>query len=227
MRRVLSAGLLFWLVFSVPCTEAALISYSDTLTGTPPQTTGYVDKGDLDLNKFNTSLGTLTKVTLTFTNYFDWKGFAENMSTSSGATFTQTIQNQRVQITQDATTFLTDSSSFLNSWSLGVYDNVLDFAGTSGITASNSSTQNTVTFVYTGTFMAPFIGSGFSTFDVLSGADLFKLQGGGNMAMGSSDKFTAGGSINYEYTPVPIPAPAWLLGSGLLSLVGIRRRFGK
>jgi hypothetical protein len=27
-----------------------------------------------------------------------------------------------------------------------------------------------------------------------------------------------------EVTPTPIPAAAWLLGSGLLGLVGIRRR---
>lgn len=225
MIRVLSAGLLFLLALSVPMAEAALVSYSDTSTGTPPQTTGYVDKGDLNLNKFDTSLGTLAKVTLTFTNYFDWQSFAENTSTSSGATFTHTINNQRVQITQGGTTFFTDSSSFLKSWSLGVYDNVLDFGGTSGITENNSSTLNTVSFTYTGASMAPFIGSGFSTFDVLSGADLFKLQGGGNMAMGSTDKFNAGASIIYEYAPVPIPAAAWLLGSGLVGLVGVRRRF--
>ncbi len=32
---------------------------------------------------------------------------------------------------------------------------------------------------------------------------------------------------NVNVTPTPIPAAAWLLGSGLLGLVGIRRRTGK
>jgi hypothetical protein len=36
------------------------------------------------------------------------------------------------------------------------------------------------------------------------------------------------GSITYDYAaPVPIPAAVWLLGSGLLGLIGIRRRFKK
>jgi hypothetical protein len=29
---------------------------------------------------------------------------------------------------------------------------------------------------------------------------------------------------NIDVTPTPIPAAAWLLGSGLLGLIGIRRR---
>ena len=34
-------------------------------------------------------------------------------------------------------------------------------------------------------------------------------------------------SITAYHTPVPIPAAAWLLGSGLIGLVAIRRRFKK
>jgi hypothetical protein len=33
------------------------------------------------------------------------------------------------------------------------------------------------------------------------------------------------GSVQVDITPVPIPAAAWLLGSGLLGLVAIRRKF--
>jgi hypothetical protein len=35
---------------------------------------------------------------------------------------------------------------------------------------------------------------------------------------------TANAIITYDYTPTPIPAAAWLLGSGLLGLVGMRRK---
>ena len=34
-------------------------------------------------------------------------------------------------------------------------------------------------------------------------------------------------SVNYTPAPVPIPAAAWLLGTGLLGLVGVRRRMRK
>jgi hypothetical protein len=30
--------------------------------------------------------------------------------------------------------------------------------------------------------------------------------------------------FNGTYSPVPVPAAVWLLGSGLLGLIGIRRR---
>jgi len=33
--------------------------------------------------------------------------------------------------------------------------------------------------------------------------------------------------LRIEYTAVPIPAAAWLLGSGLIGLVAIRRKFKK
>jgi hypothetical protein len=35
------------------------------------------------------------------------------------------------------------------------------------------------------------------------------------------------GGINYQDYTVPIPAAAWLLGSGLVGLVAIRRRMKK
>jgi hypothetical protein len=35
------------------------------------------------------------------------------------------------------------------------------------------------------------------------------------------------GSSGFEATPVPIPPAAWLLGTGLIGLVGVRRRMRK
>jgi hypothetical protein len=34
-------------------------------------------------------------------------------------------------------------------------------------------------------------------------------------------------TYDYNYTPVPVPAAVWLLGSGLIGLVGVRRKFHK
>jgi hypothetical protein len=65
-----------------------------------------------------------------------------------------------------------------------------------------------------------------------------KLAAGGPFSLGlaspsgavSFNSFEGGGAANGPYLdvqPVPIPAAAWLLGSGLLGLVAIRRRFKK
>ncbi len=42
--------------------------------------------------------------------------------------------------------------------------------------------------------------------------------------LGTLSMDTTGGSLVIEYAPVPVPAAVWLLGSGLLGLIGIRRR---
>jgi fibro-slime domain-containing protein len=42
-----------------------------------------------------------------------------------------------------------------------------------------------------------------------------------------SSDFAAQTSILFEAIPVPIPGAVWLLGSGLLGLAGLRRRFGR
>jgi len=51
------------------------------------------------------------------------------------------------------------------------------------------------------------------------------MGGGGNMR---SDYYgTADWSFTPTSTPVPIPATVWLLGSGLLGFIGIKRKLRK
>jgi hypothetical protein len=49
------------------------------------------------------------------------------------------------------------------------------------------------------------------------------------LAMPGPDTLSAFGNFgaNLDVTPTPIPAAAWLLGSGLMGLAGIRRRKDK
>jgi hypothetical protein len=63
--------------------------------------------------------------------------------------------------------------------------------------------------------------SGESSYDLLASGNYYaKVEG---TAVGSSGgKYTI--TMSADPAPVPVPAAAWLLGSGLLGLVGIARR---
>lgn len=43
--------------------------------------------------------------------------------------------------------------------------------------------------------------------------------------LGTLELSLASGNMNVDYTPVPVPAAIWVLGSGLMGLLGFRRRF--
>ncbi|BDQ33456.1 VPLPA-CTERM sorting domain-containing protein [Pseudodesulfovibrio portus] len=57
--------------------------------------------------------------------------------------------------------------------------------------------------------------SSYNPIDQLSGLESLASDGGDVVV-----ELTA-----FDYTPTPIPGAAWLLGSGLIGLVGLRRRF--
>lgn len=200
--------------------EAALITVSDSLTGQSPQV--YAQIGNLELSKFDPLLGTLNSATITFSDHFTWTSMAENTD-GPNKVFSHTL-NQRVTVMDGIKTMLDDPNSYSGSWVLSAYDGMLDFGGTSGITAHGSSAPASVRLVITGDDLSRFIGMDSLLFAVLSNSGSTLSLQGGNGSMGSRQNYFASAVVEYDYMPTPIPAAAWLLGSGLLGLVGIRRR---
>lgn len=65
------------------------------------------------------------------------------------------------------------------------------------------------------------VGPGSFTFDVIPGQTLFANvfgTGGGNLEAGN---------FGVQISTIPVPGAMWLLGSGLIGLVGLRRKFRK
>lgn len=59
---------------------------------------------------------------------------------------------------------------------------------------------------------------GFSSLSVPASLD-------SNQPYGKMTLSLVGGNLNVDYTPVPVPAAIWVLGSGLMGLLGFRKRF--
>ena len=202
--------------------HAALISDSDVSSGTLPQTANTVDT--LAVDQFDPLLGTLTKVTISLDNIFDWTNKGENLD--GPGSISQSL-DMDLLISLGATGLLPDSLAFNQTWPVGTYDGVIDFGGTSGFTAPGQSNLETFTIDLTGSDMLPFLGAGTVGFTVFGSSQSRASDTTGNVVNWISSQYTANALVTYEYTPVPIPAAVWLLGSGVIGLAGLRRRIKK
>jgi hypothetical protein len=169
----------------------------------------------LDITPFDTSLGTLNSVTM----------YAEvNASGSVQAwyygligTLTYSLSNT-LAVAEMGDTVASDSGSVLMTLGVPVYGE-LYFA----FANANKYSITTLT-------------SGFGRF--LAGPDPFQVSLTLAGTASSDDPyltdvyfdFDGNASLIYEYNytpPAPVPGAFWLLGSGLIGLVGVRRKFRK
>lgn len=205
--------------------QADIINYSGALNGSSfdPYPNPFLPlryDGSIALTKFNPDMGKLNSLTIGLSSVFTYQTRFENESPSAGSVVTKNL-DQQLTI---GTLLDTGKVNYTRNWSVGAYDGTINYAGTSGFTVTENSGLTNVHLVFTGTDMATYVGTGNLLLDVFSHASFKGGFTGGNGSFLNSQTFATTANITYDYTPVPVPAAFWLLGSGLVGLVGLRRK---
>lgn len=180
----------------------------------------------LSVPKFDPSLGTLQKATLSISQTLFASYGIESNRTDAGQTVTFSLKsssNFALSVSQGDQTFTTYEAtpSFTDFWTLEVYDGTPDFAGPSG--ASKTYIDNTEDFSqeYTGADLDRFIGTGNLDYNVNGTASITHGYSGGNLSVMFSTLGSANVTVTYEYVPEPATIGLLMLG-GLLFV--FRRR---
>jgi hypothetical protein len=231
---VIAAGLI--LLLWTPWAFAATVTYSGAFNG-PTDVTNQI----LSVSQFDPSLGTMLSVqfqlyaTMTtqahVTNdgdfYAGWDKMVYNFSLIGAGSYNDVA--------------ISASYAPVRIVGSGTPDRTFSFVYPGGgeyarIVSQPSWTQPgptlTVTDSFTKSALLDFIGTGnLSFFLTTLNEDALAvggLQTGGMPSpatFGNSSNILANVTATYEYTPVPVPDAIWLLGSGLVGLVGLKRRF--
>ncbi len=172
--------------------------------------------GSISLNQFNSSLGTLNSVTIDLTSDFNYLTTLQNNQTTKNSTGIFII-DQQLQIKTLGQTML-DTGPYTYQTTLYVAP------GATGINNATNVNPTSNILTISGSALAAYIGSGNLMFNVYSSADLSESISGGNFNANVGTTFDTTATITYDYTPVPIPAAFMLFGTGLLGLLGIRRK---
>lgn len=186
----------------------------------------------LSVDQFDSSLGTLNSVKLTFDGSMIGSAGFENTAESpydaafwANLNFSSTIDNAiTLDIKDSSTTYISETQDGMaTAPDLAAYDGVEDYDGDSGTTIEiiNESYQTTIT-ITDPSELAAFVGSGVIDFAIdASNQGTTYLVGIGSGSITSQ----AGGTVSaeYDYT-VPEPATMSLLAIGGLALLRRRRK---
>jgi hypothetical protein len=201
--------------------NAASISYN---TSTDFQLTN-ISNAPLSVQKFDSSLGTLNSVTLTFTGDLEGNAKFENLGASStpitvnlAGQLGLTLAGQSLFSINPQETYPQDSSGY----QVGAFDGTIDFAGTSGKTIQGLTAQKSETQSFTDAqFLQAFTGTGNLDF-LFSALATSTVSGSGNMISQITTLAKAGVKVTYDYDPAQsVPEPSAALGFGLVAGIGL------
>ncbi len=220
------------LVVSALCAGQGLASAA-TLTETDPfaiDTTtgpGAPSSESLSFAQFDSSLGTLTGISIQLTGSANSVLAFANNSTSAipftNGTSSTDFSLMGTGFSTDSSPVLTESvaSGSMNGSAASPAPVFTYFSGTSSAVTLFGTVSGANLAAYRGTGTATVtagFGSATSSASFTSpGGSLFAGVGGGGQASGDV-------TVTYTYAPVPLPGAVWLLVSGIVGLSGLARR---
>ncbi|NJK99574.1 MAG: PEP-CTERM sorting domain-containing protein [Spirulinaceae cyanobacterium RM2_2_10] len=201
--------------------QAATISFSDSLA---LSTTDIIDEV-LSVQQFDSSLGTLTQVTLAFTGLVQGDARIESLD-SQATTVTFNVGGSLTLLDGSDTLpnplFDVEVTS-ADSADVSAFDGVIDFAGTSGASFMGLEASTDGEQVYTdAALLSFFTGNGDLSF-LFSAIANSQVTGAGNIASQISTLASAGITVTYEYDEIiteSVPEPSTLLGLGAVLAAG-------
>jgi hypothetical protein len=182
----------------------------------------------IEVDPFNTTLGTLTSVTVELAASFAGTVGVENLSAvpdKAGGIIAGSVTISNTSGSLFAEVF---PSAFQPIHNLTAFDGTLDYGGTSGATDSVSGTTVTTTATAPppASVLQDFSGTN-QIFLTLIAKTFPLVQGMETESVSETANATATVTLTYDYTPasaVPEPATALLLAPGLSGLLWIYRR---
>jgi hypothetical protein len=225
MKR--TRGLLLLSIISivwVHSVNAAFIDYSASMSGLTP-----VEDYKLSVNQFDSTLGTLFGAT--FTLHGTVASSLTVTPTTGDSSVTWSKQNGYEQFPEwfgpndryYVELYGPFSMAVADAFSGSVLNNQPVPLSGGPVTFSAPTLDGMATFAFT-TDLSSFIGNG--TIEFFLGANSFDaLSVTSNASANLSTNYSGEVSVVYDYHPVPVPAAVWLLGSGLIGMLGLRKKF--
>ena len=229
MKKILTVLFLFCTMLMVRGDNVSA-SYIDSISHTTP------GNYSLFVDQFDPALGTLLGAKFTL----------EGMVTHSISVTDGTPSGQTTKVTWDKLNLYTEYPGYftpLDRYFFELTGPQLMAIGSSfvgnivtnapvpdGGTATFNATELSGfgSFSFSGDDLSPLIGSGVVEFLFSASADGDSISlTGGNNSMVQSPSLFGQVAVEYDFAPVPLPGAVWLLASGLVGLVGLRKRFQK
>ncbi|HBG27463.1 MAG: hypothetical protein A2Y10_02720 [Planctomycetes bacterium GWF2_41_51] len=194
--------------------QANIITYSDSVTGL----FDLVPDTDLLVSQFDSSLGTLNSVTITFYTALQGSLGFENLKQFGGNFSISTNNIYAAVVIGGGICASNYNDNQMYTATLGAYDGTTDYAGTSGTILATYSDSDTMPFFFnTPDSMAQFLGTGNMTFTTQT-FSMMSLGLPTNSEAAINTTGQASVTISYDYTPVPEPATIAILSLGGLFL---------